>query len=597
MKALKPYLLFLLLAGLVGTVLAMRYLSRPETGGNERLPPEVARQRFGFSLEEVAHDVGIDFTHKSPTLDHKLDPIMPIIASMGASVSVVDFNRDGWPDLYVINSGEGTRNHLYRNERNGKFKEVAGEMGIAELNRSGTGVCMGAVWGDYDNDGYEDLFVYKWGKCELFHNDKGKGFTRVTDKAGALPDWANINSAIWVDYNGDGKLDLFIAGYWDEKINLWKLDNTLIMPESFEYANNGGRKYLLRGRGDGTFEDVTEEAGITSRRWTLGVAAADLNGSGRPDLVLANDYGYSELYANRDGKKFEEIGKASGIAEKPKSGMSVSFGDIFNSGRLSMYISNITEPGVLIQGNNLWVPKKTRAGEDPRYTNQANPLGVEYGGWSWGAQFGDLNNDGLQDLYLTNGYISTDATGNYWHDYSLIAGANKAVILNADNWPPMRGRSLGGKQQKCLWMNKNGKFMDVAQAVGANDTYDGRAVVLVDLWNRGVLDMVVANQNGPLLVYKNTVDRDRSWIQFELEGTKSNRSAIGAEVRVFWKGQQQTQVVTGGNGYASQQPLRLHFGLGEEKEIEKAVIRWPSGTTTTLDAPAVNKRHPIKERQ
>lgn len=282
-------------------------------------------------------------------------------------------------------------------------------MGVADLNRPGTGVCMGAVWGDFDNDGYEDLLVYKWGRPELFHNAKGKGFTRVTDKAG-LPKWVNANSAVWLDFDRDGKLDLFLAGYWADDLDLWHLKTTKMMPESFEYAKNGGRKYLLRNKGDGTFEDVTENLGITSTRWTLGVAAGDLCGSGYPDLFLANDYGVSELYANQGGKRFIEIAKRAGIAKAPKSGMNASFGDIFNEGRFSIYVSNITEPVYLLQGNNLWVPEKDTFGNDIRYENQANVLDVERGGWSWGAQFGDLNNDGLLDLYLTNGYLTAPRT-------------------------------------------------------------------------------------------------------------------------------------------------------------------------------------------
>jgi hypothetical protein len=560
--------------------------------------PKQAMERYGFYLEEVSKQSGIDFTHQAPKCDPKLDRIMPIIASMGASVTVVDFDRDGWPDLYVINSAEGSKNRLYRNMHDGTFKDVAEEMGVADLNQPGTGVCMGAVWGDFDNDGYEDLLVYKWGKPELFHNDKGKGFTRVTDKAG-LPKWLNANSAVWLDYDNDGHLDLFLAGYWPDELNLSDLPHTKVMPESFEYAKNGGHKYLLRNKGDGTFEDVTEKVGIKSTRWTLAVAAGRLCGSKYPDLFLANDYGVSELYMNKDGKEFVEIGERAGVAERPKSGMNASFGDVYNKGRLSVYVSNITEPRLLTQGNNLWVPRDGTEGKDTRFTNHANQLKVEYGGWSWGAQFGDLNNDGRLDLYLTNGYISGDRNkDSYWYDYSLIAGANKKIIEDAEKWPEMKGRSLSGYQQKCVWINRGGKFVEVAQAVGAKDTFDGRSVVLVDLWNRGVLDVVVANQKGPLLVYKNTVAPENQWVQFELEGTKSNRSAIGARVRLFWNNGeelQQVQEVSGGNGYASQNMRALHFGLGKDPKIEKAIIEWPSGQTQTLTAPKAGIRHPVKE--
>ncbi len=564
--------------------------------------PEEALRRYGFHLRECARECGIDFKHESPKLlDRDLKHIQPIIASMGASVTVVDFDRDGLLDLYVVTGREGGKNRLYRNNGDGTFTDVAGKMGVADLNEPGTGVCQGAVWGDFDNDGYEDLLVYKWGKPELFRNIGGKRFERVTDKAG-LPEWVNANSAIWLDFDRDGHLDLFIAGYWADDVRLGKLDSTRMMPESFQFANNGGRKYLLRNKGDGTFEDVTEKMGIPSKRWTLAVAAADLCGSGYPDIVLANDYGVSEFLCNKGGKRFEEIGRQTGIGVKPKSGMNVSLGDFLNTGEMAVYISNISAPGNLVQGNNLWVPQQPhKKGDPPRYVNAATYLKVALGGWSWGAQFGDLNNDGWLDLYLTNGYISANPKKSYWYHYGIIAGGNKNIISDAALWPAIHDMSLSGYEQKCLWLNRRGEFSDIALAAGVKDTFDGRAVVMADLFNRGVLDVVVANQNGPLLLYKNSVAPGRDWIQFQLTGTKSNRSAIGAQVRVFWtmKGadrtMEQVQVVSGGNGYASQNMRRLHFGLGEDAKIEKVVIQWPSGQTQTLSAPKLNFLNPIVE--
>ena len=584
----------LFFVALLATPFFIKRMSARREADRSKIDAKTALARHGFYLEEVSHAAGINFVHQAPKLDPKLDSIMPEVASMGASVSIVDFDRDGWPDIYVTNSAIGSKNALYRNMHDGTFKDVAGEMGIADVNRPGTGVSMGAVWGDFDNDGYEDLFLIKWGRPELFHNDQGHGFTRMTDQAG-LPPWINANTAIWFDYDGDGLLDLFVGGYYSEDIDLWHLTTTRIMPDSFEYAKNGGRKYLFHNLGNGKFEEVSAKVGIDSRRWALAAAAADLRGTGHPDLFVANDYGVSELYFN-DGKRFHEVGGQTGVGFAPKSGMNAAFGDILNQGRYSVYVSNISEDGILIQGNNLWVPKEGTAGDAVKYQNLARDFGVELGGWSFGAQFGDLNNDGTLDLYLTNGYISLDRNRSYWYDFSKVAGGNSSIIGDAKNWPAFEGRSLSGYQNKRVWLNDGaGKFVDVAQAVGATDTYDGRSVALADLWNRGVLDVVVANQNGPLLLYKNTVEPANEWIEFELEGTTSNRSAIGAQVTLFWNGQKQVQEVSGGSGFAAQNDRRLHFGLGRNAHIEKAVIRWPSGKTQTIDKPAANQLHKMKE--
>jgi len=520
---------------------------------------------------------------------------------MGAAVSIADFDRDGRPDLYVTDSKEGSRNHLFRNRGDGTFEAVAGALGVADVNQSATGVSMGAVWGDYDNDGYEDLFLYRWGRPELFHNDGGHGFTRVSDAAG-LPAWANINTAVWLDYDRDGRLDLFAGGYYPETVNLWQLSTTRMMPESFEYATNGGRKYLFHNLGGGRFEEVSGQAGLSSRRWALASVAADLRGTGYPDLFIANDYGVSELFAN-DGGHFHEVGREAGVGFAPKSGMNASIGDVLNQGRFAIYVSNISEEGILLQGNNLWVPAAP-SGAPPKYENLARAMGIDLGGWSFGAQFADLNNDGLLDLYLVNGYVSASRTDSYWYDFSKVAGGNQIVIGDAKNWPAMGGRSLAGYQPKKVWINDgSGGFLDVAQMVGATDRYDGRAVAVADLADRGVLDVVVANQRGPLLLYRNEVAPGREWIGFDLEGSCrpgspagcSNRSAIGARVTLYWNGRQQVQEVSGGSGFCSQNDRRLHFGVGAGAAVDKAVIRWPSGRTQTIERPALDRVHKVQE--
>jgi hypothetical protein len=595
MKYYPKIILAVLFSALLVTPFAIKNWYR--TDEPAKIDRDAALKRYGFYFEEVAKKSGVDFVHTAPKLDSKLEHIMPQIASMGAGVSIVDFDRDGWQDIYATNSGEGSFNALYRNNRDGTFTDVAKEMNVADINQKETGVSTGAVWGDYDNDGFEDLFVYKWGKPELFHNDAGVKFTRVTGAAN-FPEWINANTALWFDYDRDGLIDLFVGGYFREDLNLWNLENTEIMPESFEYAKNGGRKYLFHNMGGGRFEEVSEKMGIKSNRWSLAVGTADLRGTGYPDLFIANDYGVSELFFNEQGKRFVEVGERTGIGFAPKSGMNVTFGDVLNTGMQGVYVSNISEEGVLLQGNNFWHPRTGTGGENLKFDNLATDLGVDLGGWSWGSQFGDLNNDGNLDLFLTNGYVSLEKNTNYWYDFSKVTVGNNTIIGDAKNWSPMNNRSLSGFQQKRVWINDGaGKFNDVAQTVGVTETFDGRAVAVADLWNRGVLDVIVANQRAPLLIYKNNVASDNEWIALQLEGNESNKSAIGTQVRAFWNGQEQVKEIHGGIGFCSQNDRRIHFGFGKAANVDKIVIRWASGKTQTIESPELNKIHQIKETQ
>src|SRR5687768_9158091 len=534
----------------------------------------------GFVLRDGTAAAGIRFVHRRPEFDPKIASIEPHVAALGASVSVADFDADGRPDLYFTNSRFGAPNALYRNRGDGTFEDVAAAAGLADLNQPGIGVSMGAVWGDFDNDKREDVLVYRYGYPALLRNVGGGRFEDVTERSG-LRRWVNSTGAIWLDYDRDGLLDLYVTAYFRD-VDLWHLTTTRIMHNSFEFASNGGKNLLFRNVG-GKFEDVTDRMGVGSTRWTLAAASADFNGDGWPDIYLANDYGPEELYLNDGGRRF--VLTTAGLESESKSGMSVTLGDAFNRGRLDAFVTNISERGYLFQNNNLRLNQMREAG---RFRNIAEG-DIADAGWAWGAQFGDFNNDGTNELFVANGFISADREQNYWYSMSKIAGANARFFEDAATWPPFGNASLSGYEPSRVYLNRGvAGWVDVAKRVGVTDLYDGRAVALADLSSRGAIDVIVANQNQPAVLYRGYPDSTNHWIGFRLVGTRSNRSAIGAEVVLESGDLRQRRIVDGGSGFASQNDRRLHFGLGAREWVDRVLIYWPSG-----GAPQVLRRPPI----
>ena len=566
---------------LAAILLAMRLDRGPGRAAADAAHP-------GFMLRDETAAAGIHFVHHRPTFDPKIAGIEPHVAALGASVSVADFDGDGRPDLYFTNSRFGEPNALYHNKGDGTFDEVAATAGLADLNKLGEGVSMGAVWGDFDNDGREDVLVYRYGFLALFRNVDGRRFEDVTAQAG-LHRWVNSNGAIWLDYDRDGLLDLYVTAYFRD-VDLWHLATTKIMHNSFEFATNGGKNLLFHNLGGGKFEDVTDKMGVGSTRWTLAAASADFNGDGWPDIYLANDYGPEELYLNDRGRTFKLT--TAGLESESKSGMSATLGDAFNRGRLDAFVTNISERGYLFQNNNLRLNQMIETG---RFRNVAEGA-IADAGWAWGAQFGDLNNDGANELFVANGFISADRDKSYWYAMSKIAGANGRFFEDAATWPAFGNASLSGYEPSRVYINRGlAGWVDVAKKVGATDLYDGRAVALADLSNRGAVDVIVANQNQPPVLYRDYPDSTNHWIAFRLVGTRSNRSAIGAEVVLESGDLRQRRVVDGGSGFASQNDRRLHFGLGSREWVDRVVIHWPSGAQQVLQHPQIDRFITVSE--
>jgi len=506
----------------------------------------------GFRLVDVTTRAGIHFLHNSGAFGGKFLP-----ETMGSGCAFLDYDSDGWQDILLVNGmdwpghkRQRTTLRLYHNNRDGTFSDVTRRAGL-DVEMYGMGVAVG----DYNNDGHPDLLITCVGQNRLFKNIGGK-FVDVTQPAGLGGREAFSTSALWFDYDRDGLLDLVVCNYvkWSPAHDVFcSLDGkhkSYCTPEAYR----GETCWLFHNRGDGTFEDVTPSSGIfdTSSK-SLGVAMLDFDQDGWPDLLIANDTQPNKLYRNQRNGTFKEVGVESGLAfsaeGKARAGMGVDTGDFDGSGT----------PGVAITNFDNEMIGLFRMGSKHIYDDVAMPAGVglhSRNTLGFGCLFADMNLDGALDLAVANGHIDE-------------------TVRN------IRG-NVGYAQPPQLFLNDgNGHFHYVAAQAGIS--FDrpkvGRGLAYGDFDRDGDLDLLMTTNNSSAFLYRNDQLAGNRSIRFRLVGTRSNRDAIGAMVRIYAGGTSQSRMVKGGSSYLSQSELPVTFGLGKRDRIERATIQWPSGRT------------------
>jgi enediyne biosynthesis protein E4 len=506
----------------------------------------------GFRFVDVTSAAGISFQHNSGAYGGKLLP-----ETLGSGCAFLDYDRDGWQDILLIN-GMNWPSHkqrrstlrLYRNNRNGTFTDVTSHAGL-DIEMYGMGVAVG----DYDNDGFPDIFITCVGQNRLFHNT-GKGtFVDVTNSCGLGQRLAFSTSALWFDYDRDGLLDLFVCNYvkWSPEHDVFcSLDGkhkSYCTPEAYR----GETCWLFHNRGNGTFEDVTASSGIfDSSSKSLGVAMLDDDQDGWIDLLVANDTQPNKLYRNQRNGTFKDAAVDAGLAfsseGKARAGMGVDTADFTNSGHDGVAITNFDNEmtGLYLPANNTYQDVAAQSGVG---LASKNTLG-------FGCAFLDANLDGWLDLAVANGHIDE-------------------TVRN------IRG-NVGYAQPPQLFLNNGkAKFLDVAAEIGEGFAQPkvGRGLAYADFDRDGDLDLLLTTNNGPAYLYRNDQLAGNHSIRFRLIGTKSNRDAIGARVHIVCNGMAQSRMVKSGSSYLSQSELPVTFGLEKNDRVESAVVHWPSGRT------------------
>jgi len=523
---------------------------------------------------DVAPQAGLTVRNVNGSPDHK----RYIIEATGSGVAVIDYDRDGWPYIFPFNGqnmdgGKTDPNsppptsHLFRNNHDGTFTDVTAKAGLT-FTAWGQGACVG----DYDNDGYDDLYVTGYGLNRLYHNQGNGTFKEVAQTAGVAgtgKEWGT--GCAFVDFDRDGKLDILVANYVHFDLAkvpppgegascVWKGVPVMCGPRGLDYTTN----VLYHNLGNGKFEDVSKASGIekTTGHYCFSVTTLDYDNDGWPDIYVACDSTPSVLYHNNRNGTFTDTASDVGVAfnedGREQAGMGSTAADYDGDGRLDLFKTNFSDDTSTLY----------HANSDGTFSDVTFPagLGINTDALGWGAMFADVDNDGWPDLLLVNGHV-----------YPEVDSAH----LGADF-----------RERRLLYYNLgNGKFRDISKdsGPGLQQPMSGRGLAIADLWNDGRLEAVVNNLSDVPLLLVNQAKNNNHWLGLKLSGTRSNRDAIGA--RVTLHGEHRTWVgeVRSGSSYNSSNDLRLHFGLGSETKINSIEVRWPSGKTESFPTPDVDQ--------
>ena len=553
-----------------------------------------------LKFEEMGEKAGVRLVHSTRKFgDREKAQVLEVFTDGGAAVAVGDYNADGFDDLFVVDSDEGKAHHLMRNNGDLTFTDVASQLGV-EGGNDPLSICADALWFDYHNDGHLDLLVGRFGTPILYQN-KGPGrdgwnsFLDVSKTVG-LTRFGNTIATIAFDANNDGWLDLMLGNYFNAE-NLLNLSTSHVLPNNLDYADNGGGvtfwHNVMLQNGERGFVEITESAGFAHHTGW----SSDL---GHADL---NNDGWQDVYVAGDyGTDRMFFNKGDGTFEDvtetaigfdTRKGMNVDMGDYNRDGWLDIYVTNITDE-YMKECNMLW-----HNNGDGTFIDLSRETGTCDTDWGWAAKFADFDNDGWEDLFAVNGLRSAGKE-NYIPILLEMIITPGVDFSDLNNYPDIGDRTWSGYQKQRMFHNlADGTFKEVGAESGVNTDLDGRGIGIGDFDNDGFLDICQTNANQPVLFFHGVPENPGGWVALKLIGKNSNRDAVGARVILTADGESYLREVNCGNGYAGQSTMRLHFGLGTATKVEAVEIHWPGGQVETLPESQleglINKLHYVQE--